>query len=293
MRFTVGLPVDHVDHVDEFVTGPAIGEMAAAAEAAGFDAVYVTDHPAADDQWLAGGGHHALEPFVGLAFAAASTTTVRLQTHIYVAAYRNPFLSAKSVSTLDALSGGRVILGVAAGYLRPEFGALGVDFDERNELLDECIEVMKQVWTEDSVAVEGKHFKARAVTMRPRPVSKPYPAIWVGGNSNLAMRRAVELSDGWVPFPNPPAAARATKTPAITTIEEFATRIHSARDHAAAVGRTEPFDVCFAPFHLEDDPAEYEAAGATWLAVQFDGETTRAGWIDRMQEYATARIGRV
>jgi probable F420-dependent oxidoreductase len=292
MRFTVGLPVDHVDHIDEFVTGPAIGEMAAAAEEAGFDAVYVTDHPAADDRWLEGGGHHALEPFVGLAFAAAATTTVKLQTHIYVAAYRNPFLSAKSVSTLDALSGGRVILGVAAGYLRPEFGALGVDFDERNELLEECIEVMKRVWTEDSVAIEGKHFTSRSVTMRPRPVSQPYPPIWVGGNSKLAMRRAVELSDGWVPFPNPPAAARATKTPAITTIDEFATRVVEAREHAESVARTDPLEVCFAPFELTDDPAEYEGAGATWLAIQFDGETTRAGWIDRMRAYAADKIGR-
>ena len=88
MRYSVGLPVDHVDQPDQFVTGPAIAEMAAAAESAGFDAVYVTDHPAADVQWLEGGGHHALDPFVGLAFAAASTTMLWLQTHVFVAAYR-------------------------------------------------------------------------------------------------------------------------------------------------------------------------------------------------------------
>lgn len=292
MRFSVGLPVDHVDHEDEFVTGPAVAEMAAAAEAAGFDAVYMTDHPAADDQWLEGGGHHALEPLIGLGFAAAATTTLLLQTHVYVAAYRNPFVVAKSVSTLDALCGGRVLFGIAAGYLRPEFGALGVDFDERNELLDECIEVMRRVWTEDSVAVEGRHFKARSVTMRPRPASKPHPPIWVGGNSNRAMRRAVELGQGWVPFPNPVAAARATKTPAITSMDELTTRLDTLRDHAAAVGRTEPLDVCFAPFRLDDSPEAYEAAGVTWLAVQFSGMTTRAAWIDRIREYAAATIGR-
>jgi probable F420-dependent oxidoreductase len=292
MRFTVGLPVDHVEHVDEFVTGPAIGEMAAAAEAAGFDAVYVTDHPAADVQWLEGGGHHALEPFVGLAFAAATTTTIKLQTHVYVAAYRNPFLAAKAVATLDALSCGRVLLGVAAGYLRPEFGALGVDFDERNDLLDECIEVMRKVWTEDAVAYEGRHFKARAVTMRPRPVSTPTVPIWVGGNSGRAMRRAVELGDGWVPFPNPVAAARATKTPSITTLGELAVRLDAMREHAKKVERSEPIDVCFAPFAKGDDPADYEALGVTWLAVQFDDVTTRAGWIDRMRSWAADKIGR-
>jgi probable F420-dependent oxidoreductase len=292
MRFTVGLPVDHVDHLDEFVTGPAIGEMAAAAEAAGFDAVYVTDHPAADVQWLEGGGHHALEPFVGLAFAAATTTTVKLQTHVYVAAYRNPFLAAKGVATLDALSGGRVLLGVAAGYLRPEFGALGVDFDERNELLDECIEVMRRVWTEDAVAYDGRHFKARAVTMRPRPVSTPTVPIWIGGNSGRAMRRAVELGDGWVPFPNPVAAAKATKTPSITSLDELAVRLDAMREHAKKVERNDPIDVCFAPFTHRDDPADYEALGVTWLAVQFDGCTTRAEWIDRMRTWADDKIGR-
>lgn len=292
MRFSVGLPVDHVDRADQFVTGPAIAEMAAAAEAAGFDAVYVTDHPAADEQWLEGGGHHALEPLVGLAFAAASTTMLRLQTHVYVAAYRNPFLAAKGVATLDVLSGGRVILGVAAGYLRPEFGALGVDFDERNELLDESIEVMRRVWTEDAVAVEGRHFRARAVTMRPRPASQPHPPIWVGGNSNRAMRRAVELGQGWVPFPNPVVAARATKTPSITSMDELATRLDAARDYSAEVGREEPLEVCFAPFRIDDDAAEYESAGVTWLAVQFDDVTSRAEWIDRMRAYATDKIGR-
>ena len=169
-------------------------------------------------QWLEGGGHHALEPLVGLAFAAASTTTIKLQTHVYVAAYRNPFLAAKGVATLDALSGGRVLLGVAAGYLRPEFGALGVDFDERNDLLDECIEVMRKVWTEDcGRGTTAATSRPAAVTMRPRPVEHAHPPIWIGGNSDRAMRRAVELGDGWVPFPNPVAAARATKTPSITS----------------------------------------------------------------------------
>lgn len=292
MRFSVGLPVDRVDHVEEFVTGPAVMEMAAAAEAAGFDAVYVTDHPAADDQWLAGGGHHALEPLVALAFAAASTTTLKLQTHVYVAAYRNPFLAAKGVASLDALSGGRVILGVAAGYLRPEFGALGVDFDERNDLLDESITVMRRVWTEDGVAVDGRNFRARSVTMRPRPVSQPHPPIWVGGNSNRAMRRAVELGQGWVPFPNPVRAARAVKTPSITSLDELAARLDAARAHGSAIGRTEPLDVCFAPFRLDDRTKEYEALGVTWLAVQFDRVNTRSEWIDRMRAYATHEVGR-
>src|SRR3954465_9679040 len=139
MRSSVGLPVDHVTMADEFVTGDAIAEMAAAAEAAGLATGVVTDHPPPPDHWLAGGGRHAQEPVVPLAFAAAATRRVMLHTHVYVAAYRNPFLAAKGVATLQNLSGGRVLLGVAAGYLRPEFAALGVDFDTRNDRLTETV----------------------------------------------------------------------------------------------------------------------------------------------------------
>jgi probable F420-dependent oxidoreductase len=289
MHFSVGLPCDRVDREQEFVTGPAIMEMAAAAEAAGFAACYVTDHPAPDDQWLAGGGHHAPEPLVALSFAAAATTTLRLQTHVYIASYRNPFLAAKGMGNLDTLSGGRVILGVAAGYLRPEFGALGVDFDERNDLLDESIEVMRRVWTQDAVALEGRHFRARSVTVRPRPARPGGPPIWIGGNSNRALRRAVESGQGWVPFPNPPQATKALKTPAITSLADLEQRMQTVADHVAAVGRTEPLDVCFSPFSYDDDFAAYAAVGVTWLGVQFDRVDTRAEWVDRMRAFA-ARV---
>lgn len=283
MRYSVGLPVDHVVHAAEFVTGDAIAEMAAAVEAAGLDAVYVTDHPAPDDRWLAGGGHHAQEPLITLAFAAAATTRVLLHTHVYVAAYRNPFLAAKSVATLQNLSGGRVILGVAAGYLKPEFGALGVNFEDRNDLLDETVAVMRRAWTEDAVAVETDGYRARSVTQLPRPASIP---IWIGGNSTRAMRRAVEIGDGWSPFPNPPIAASRVKTPAITNLEELADRLDGARAYAMEIGRTEPLTICFAAFNRGDDPATYADLGIEWLAVQFDGCTTRAEWIDRLHAFA-------
>src|SRR3954447_22785314 len=89
MRCSVGLPTTRVDAPDEFLSGRAIAEMAGAAEQLGFDAVYVTDHPAGDQKWLETGGHHALDPFVALSFAAAATTRLRVQTHILVLPYRN------------------------------------------------------------------------------------------------------------------------------------------------------------------------------------------------------------
>src|ERR1044071_3063582 len=90
MRFTIGLPTDHVARADEFVTGEAVMECARVAEESGFDACFVTDHPAPDIKWLEGGGHHALDPFVALSFAAAATTRLRVQTHILVLPYRHP-----------------------------------------------------------------------------------------------------------------------------------------------------------------------------------------------------------
>lgn len=286
------------------MTGPAVMEAARAAEAAGFDAVYVTDHPAPDQRWLDGGGHHALEPTVALSFAAAATTRVRLQTNVYVAAYRNPFLAAKAVGSLDALSGGRLILGVAAGYLRPEFGALGVDFDERNDLLDEAIDVMRRVWAEDEVGVEGRHFRSRAVTMRPRPSSPGGPPIWIGGNSTAAIRRAVARGQGWVPFPNPPAASRAVKSPAITDHAALAERLAVLAEEVDRAGRREPLEVCFAPFasptatlrsgagaRLAEEAAAAAALGVTWMTVGLDGVESMAEWRALVDALASDVVG--
>lgn len=304
MRWSLALPTDRVDRADEFVTGAAVAEAARAAEDAGFDAVYVTDHPAPDQRWLDGGGHHALEPTVALSFAAAATTRVRLQTNVYVAAYRNPFLAAKAVASLDALSGGRVILGVAAGYLRPEFGALGVDFDERNDLLDEAIAVMRRAWSEDAVEVEGRHFRSRAVTMLPRPVRPGGPPIWVGGNSTAAIRRAVALGDGWVPFPNPPAASVAVKSPTITDHATLGARLGTLADEVARLGRTDPLEVCFAPFapptatlragdaaRLADEAAAAAALGVTWMTVGLDAVDSMAEWRSLVDVLASDVLG--
>lgn len=295
MRWSIGLPTDRADLPKEFVNGGAVTAASMWAEESGFDAVYVTDHPAPDQRWLDGGGHHALEPMVVLGYAAAVTERLLLQTNVYIAAYRNPFLAAKSVLSLDLLSGGRALVGMAAGYLRPEFGALGVEFDERNELLDECIDVMCRVWTEDEVAVEGAHFRSRGVTMRPRPISQPHPPIWIGGNSKAAIRRAVERGQGWVPFPNPPEASVAVKSPVISSISDLAARIEFARSYSESLGRSEPLDICFSPFSLSSDTATaalmrgdtsalvdevdaLEAIGVTWLTVNFSGAKDFSEW---------------
>ena len=109
MRFSVQLPTDRVDAGGEFTSHEAIAEMARAAERAGFDACYATEHPFPSDAWLASGGHHALDPFVALTCVASATETLRLHTNVLVHPYRNPFLMAKAVASLDVVSGGRVV----------------------------------------------------------------------------------------------------------------------------------------------------------------------------------------
>jgi len=297
LSFSVDLPTMRVDQPEEFVSGPAVTEVAAAAEEAGFDACHVTDHPAGDRVWLETGGHHALDPFVALSFAAAATERLRLFTYIYVAAYRNPFLSAKSALSLDVLSGGRFIFGVAAGYLRPEYGALGVEFDERNELLEEAIEVMKLSWTQDTVAYEGRHFRARGVQMRPHPVSDPHPPIWMGGNSHRAIRRAVESCQGWCPFPSA-GISRAAKTARLTGLEDLVPRIAEARHYAEQIGRTEPFDICWSAGPSDDPAAAREHLarlaheGITWVTLGFDAPDRR-GYVDQLRRYGDEVIAKV
>jgi probable F420-dependent oxidoreductase len=249
MRFTVQLPTDRVSRGEEFVSAEAVSEMARAAEVAGFDAAFVTDHPAPEDRWLASGGHQALDPFVALSFVAAATTRLRVQTHVLVAAYRNPFLAAKAIATLDVLSGGRVIVGLAAGYLEPEFAALGADFAERNELTDETLVAMKEIWRGESLSIGGRHFRAEGHTVLPRPMQQPQPPLWIGGNSRRAMRRAALHGDGWLPFPAPARMAKRVRTAAMESEGDLADALAHLRTLTERAGRA-PLDVCAAPFEL-------------------------------------------
>jgi probable F420-dependent oxidoreductase len=245
----------------------------------------VTDHPFPPHRWLHGGGHHALDPFVALSFAAAATSRLRLQTHILVLPYRNPFLAAKSVLSLDILSGGRVILGAAAGYLKGEFAALGADFDSRQQECDEFIEAMKAAWAGDDVHLRGRGFEAAGNSMGMRPIQRPHPPLWIGGNSRTAIRRAVEQGDGWVPFPNPAAMSKYTRTPALETLDDLTARIAYARAHAASLGRRAPFDICYSlitmgsrsidPVEALDRIAQLHDLGVTWLTVGFSADTRR------------------
>lgn len=305
MRFVLGLPTDQVDRQAEFLTADAVAEVAQAAERAGFDAVGVTDHPFPQDKWLARGGHQALDPMVALSFAAARTERIKLLTNIFVLPYRNPFLTARAVASLDVLSGGRVIFGTAVGYLRSEFAALGLDYEDRAARTDQALELVKKAWTGDSVTLEAPPYEVVGHTMRPAPMQRPHPPIWIGGNSKRAIRRTVEHAQGWMPMPQPAAAAKLTRTPPLETMDDLAGRIDLLREAAAAAGRADMPDVCFVPFGMRmtehpdlDDFAalgeavpDYTDVGVTWLSVPFSG-TSRDGLLASVESFGKLVIDR-
>lgn len=241
MKFTMAIPLGDITP-GEFQTPEAVREMSQALEAAGIDACYVTDHPAPDADWLRQGmGHDALEPFSAFAFVAAATTKLRLHTNIVVMAYRNPFLTAKAAATVQVLSGGRLILGVGAGYQKSEFEALGVDFHKRGKIFDEALEVIRMAWAGGPVYFQGMHFNA--ANNEPRPVPNPAPPIWIGGGSDKAVQRAARWGDGWCPFFAAPTMSALNRDTGIHTVEQLGEKIAMLQDLRAKAGRTGPFDI--------------------------------------------------
>lgn len=292
MKFALELPIDHIAEGREFIGQEALVEMAKTAEAAGFDALAVTDHPVPAARWLDAGGHYAQDPFVMLSMAGAVTTKIKLLTWLLVVPYRNPFLSARAVASLDAFTEGRVILGVGAGYLKAEFKALGADFDNRNARFDQSIEAMRAAWENDEFTFSGEGYEAVGNRILPRPLQKTVP-LWIGGNSKEAIRRTVDYAQGWMPLISPPALTTTTKTAAITNLEELVERVAYLKKYAAEQGKPAPADLIVSAYPrftgAPDEAAKFEAgyeaskrAGITWSPTRVAGRT-RAEWIENTQ----------
>ena len=198
-----------------------IRDVATRAEAAGFSAIALSEHPAPSLKWRRNGGHDTLDPIAALSFMAAVTTDIKLMTNLYVLPFRNPYLSAKSLGSLDILSAGRLIAGVGAGYLRSEFAALGVDVNDRAQLLDEALAALRSIWTDPETPVSGKGFTATSPMWLQPPVQRPHPPIWIGGNTAAAIRRVVQYGSGWMPIIAPAGMASAIGTAAVENADQF------------------------------------------------------------------------
>ncbi|SHN17784.1 LLM class F420-dependent oxidoreductase [Cryptosporangium aurantiacum] len=280
MHFTLMFPMRAVKHYERWRGDADLSTVARLVEDAGFDAIAMSDHPYPDKTWLAGGGHHSFDPFVSLSYMAAVTTRLRVMTYVLVGGYRNPYLAAKAIASLDTLSRGRTIVGMGAGYLESEFDVLGADFAGRGPTLEAAIPAMRAAWT--GTDHPGPRFAATGHEMLPAAVQQGGPPIWIGGNSAAARRRAVELADGWIPMGQSREVAEITGTPPLEDVAKLGVQIADAQKRRAALGR-EPMDVGFAPFEQAGlvrgtmtDYAEsvrrrldaYAEAGVTWITVE-------------------------
>jgi alkanesulfonate monooxygenase SsuD/methylene tetrahydromethanopterin reductase-like flavin-dependent oxidoreductase (luciferase family) len=219
-------------------------ELAVAAEASGWDGVFVWDHLAF--VW----GASAADPWTVLAAIATSTERVRLGTAVTPVARRRPQVLAHQVATLDRLSGGRVTFGAGLGGSPPEFGKFGEPTDAhlRAELLDEGLALLRGFWSGQEVTHDGPHFRVEGVTLTPGPAQDQVP-IWIGGNRAASLRRAARW-DGWI-------ADSADPTGMTLSPDDVARSVET-------IGRGDGFDVAVLGENVRVHPADYERAGATW-----------------------------
>ncbi len=143
---------------------------------------------------------HCFDQLTTLAFLAGVTKRIKLMSSVMVVPHRPPVLTAKMLATADVLSGGRLIVGCGAGWLREEFEALDTrPYDDRGRVTDEYIQSFRELWTKEAPAFQGKHVKFKDIVFEPKPLQHPHLPIWIGGESPAAMRRAARLGDGWYP----------------------------------------------------------------------------------------------
>ena len=267
----------------EIGTDPVvIRDYAQAAESLGYDHVLIYDHvvganTASRPKWTGpySSTHSFHEPFVVFGYIAACTTRLELVTGVIILPQRQTVLVAKQAAAVDVLSGGRLRLGIGVGWNDVEFEALGMDFHNRGARCVEQIKVMRALWTQETVTFEGKWHRIPDAGINPLPVQRPIP-LWIGGESDVALRRAARISDGWMTSRPvlPPG-----KQPAGEPTREH--QVERLRVHLADAGRDPgTFGIegraavrLGGPDEWRDQVAQWRKLGATHLSV----DTMRAG----------------
>ena len=224
--------------------------VAVAAEEVGFESVWTGEHvamPVRDNPVPTPPETPFLDSLVALANVAAHTRRLRLGTGILVLPHHNPLLLAKALTTLDLVSGGRLIAGFAGGYVEAEFRALGVSFKERGAITDEYLEVIRILWTEELPRFAGRFAAFDGIRFEPKPHQRPHPPIVVGGHAPPALGRAARLGDGWYGFG--------------LTVEAAAPLVENLRRLRAATGRP-PLEISLTTFEPLTPPLVAQAARA-------------------------------
>ena len=209
--------------------------MGSKAEELGFESIWYAEHPvmpvtttskfpdneSGEVPWTYS---HFADPFIALAQASGATSKIKLATGITLIPERNPLVLAKTISTLDLFSGGRVLLGIGAGWHREETEMMGGDFDHRWTQTKESILAMKEMWTKDEAEFHGKYYDFPPVRMFPKPMQKPHPPVILGGMARNVFKRIIEWGDGWMPNRATPAMIETSRG----TLTELA--IEAGRD---------------------------------------------------------------
>ncbi|MFQ5897300.1 MAG: LLM class F420-dependent oxidoreductase [Candidatus Methylomirabilia bacterium] len=249
MKFGIQLP-----HFGPLSSAEGTISLARQAEALGFDSVWTGDHIVYPPQFAERFGAEFYEAVTTLAYVAAQTSRIRVGTAVLILPYRNPLVLAKQLVTLDVLSGGRLTVGVGVGWMAEEYAALGAPFAERGAATDESLRIIRTLWTEERPKFSGARFKFPEMLFAPRPVQRPSPPLWVGGNSPRALRRAAELGDGWLPIWHAPT--RRGFTP-----RALAERIAELGERGRKAGREVRYEVAgLMPLAILDRPPTLEEA---------------------------------
>ncbi|MEU7278996.1 LLM class F420-dependent oxidoreductase [Streptomyces sp. NPDC045431] len=227
-------------------------ELARAVEERGFESLFLPEHthlPATERTrgevgQLPDHFSHTHDLFVALSYAAAATTELRVATGICLVPQRDPIATAKAVATLDALSGGRVLFGVGAGWIPEELENHGTDPGQRWAVLAERVKAMREIWTNDVAEFHGRHVDFGPVWSWPKPRQTPHPPVLVGGSGANVARRVLDFGDEWMPHAGMP-------------LDELSARISALRQAGRDAGRTD--DVPVTVFGAEPDAAGLEA----------------------------------
>jgi probable F420-dependent oxidoreductase len=234
MKFGLGLPLLNLYKLNAGPWEPASGvepllHIARRADELGYDWLSFTDHVFMPEEWVEVFGPRWTDPLTAMAFIGGATRRIGLLSNVMILPYRNPLVTAKVVATADFLTQGRILLGLGAGHMQREFEILQVPFAERGVRTDEYLRIMIELWTQENPRFEGQFFQFERIKFEPKPVQKPYPPIWIGGNAKVAIRRAVRLGDGWLPW--------------LVKVEELPDYLTYLRAQPEYQRRERPFDV--------------------------------------------------